>query len=236
MRKLQEEDPQLKVEWNEQLREIHLRLMGEIQLEVLRQIMKTRFGLDVEFGEGSIVYRETITEPVEGIGHYEPLRHYAEVHVRLDPLPRGEGIVVADECPRDMLSGNWRRSILSVLRETRHRGVLTGSLLTDVKISLTAGRGHLKHTEGGDFREAARRAVRQALKKAECIVLEPYYEFTLKLSSEVLSRALYDLETRSAEVEVEDLGEGMMLIRGKGPVRKLMNYQAEVSAYTRGKR
>ena len=235
MQQLASEDPQLMITSDPEAHVIRLSIMGEMQKDVVQKKIYERTGIRVGFSEGRVVFAETVAESVDGAGHFEPLRHYAEVHVRLDPLPRGEGIVVADECPRDMLSANWRRSILSVLRETRHCGVLTGSLLTDVKISLTAGRGHLKHTEGGDFREAARRAVRQALKKAECIVLEPYYEFTLRLSSEVLSRALYDLETRSATVEVEDLGEGIMLIHGRGPVRKLMNYQAEVSAYTRGK-
>ncbi len=235
MQQLASEDPQLEIWSDPEAHVIRLSIMGEMQKDVVQKKIFERTGIRVGFSEGRVLFAETVAESMEGAGHFEPLRHYAEVHVRLDPLERGAGIVVADECPNDMLSGNWRRSILSVLRDSRHRGVLTGSPLTDVKITLIAGRGHLKHTEGGDFREAARRAVRQALKKAECIVLEPYYEFTLKVSSEVLSRALYDLETRSASVEVEDLGEGIMLIRGKGPVRKLMNYQAEVSAYTRGK-
>ncbi|MBE6129134.1 MAG: GTP-binding protein [Erysipelotrichaceae bacterium] len=235
MQQLASEDPQLEIVSDPEAHVIRLSIMGEMQKDVVQKKIYEASGIRVGFTEGRVLFAETVAESMEGAGHFEPLRHYAEVHVRLDPLPRGQGIVVADECPNDMLSANWRRSILSVLRETRHRGVLTGSPLTDVRISLTAGRGHLKHTEGGDFREAARRAVRQALKKAECIVLEPYYDFTLKVSSDVLSRALYDLETRSADVEMEDLGEGMMLIRGRGPVRKLMNYQAEVSAYTRGK-
>lgn len=235
MQQLASEDPQLMITSDPEAHVIRLSIMGEMQKDVVQKKIFERTGIRVGFSEGRVLFAETVAESMEGAGHFEPLRHYAEVHVRLDPLPRGSGIVIADECPNDMLSGNWRRSILAVLRDSRHRGVLTGSLLTDTKITLIAGRGHLKHTEGGDFREAARRAVRQGLKKARCLVLEPYYEFTLKVPAEVLSRALYDLETRSARVEVEDNGDGTMLIRGRGPVRRLANYQAEVSAYTRGK-
>ena len=167
--------------WNERLREIHIQLMGEVQLEILQALAAQRFGLAITFGPGGIVYRETIAAPVEGVGHYEPLRHYAEVHLLLEPLPRGSGLELAAACPQDMLDGNWQRLVLTHLAEKPHLGVLTGSPITDVRITLVAGRAHLKHTEGGDFRQATYRAVRQGLMEAESILLEPWYDFRLEL-------------------------------------------------------
>ena len=234
-RKLADEDPQLHISANEETGKISLSIMGEMQMEVLQKKIFDRTGLHVGFTTGGIIFKETIVDITEGAGHFEPLRHYAEVHVRLEPLDRGSGIEAVSECGTDMLSSSWQRSILSVLAHRRHRGVLTGSQLTDVKIILTAGKGHIKHTEGGDFRQASVRAVRQALMKTECLLLEPYYSFSLSLPSEVLSRALFDLETRKADVEIHDDGSGDMTITGRGPVRTLMNYQSEVTAYTRGK-
>ena len=231
-RQLAEEDPMLEIESDTIAKTIRVRIMGDMQMEVLQKKIEDRCGIHVTFGTGSILYRETITEPVDGAGHFEPLRHYAEVHVRLEPLARGSGIEVISECPTDELSANWQRSILNAL-SSRHRGVLTGFPLTDVRIVLTAGKGHLKHTEGQDFRQAARRAVRQALMKGNSVVLEPYAAFTLYVPSASLSRALYDLDTREASVNVEEDGDRMK-ITGRGPLRTLMNYQKEVLAYTRG--
>ena len=234
IRRLADEDPQLHITSETDNGKIRVSIMGEMQMEVLQKRIFELSGLHVGFSAGGIIYRETILEETEGAGHFEPLRHYAEVHVRLEPLERGSGIEVVSECSSDVLSASWQRSILSILERSRHRGVLTGSLLDDVRIVLTAGKGHLKHTEGGDFRQAARRAVRQALMKTECVLLEPYYSFTLTVPSAVLSRALYDLETKGARVEISDQSDDTMVIRGRGPVRTLMNYQMEVTAYTRG--
>ena len=234
-RELASEDPQLEISVDEKTKNISVQIMGEMQMEVLRKKIQDRCGITVGFSTGSIVYEETIQSPVDGAGHFEPLRHYAEVHVRLEPLERGSGIQVVSACSSDMLSPAWQRSILSALSRKRHRGVLTGSFLTDVKIILTAGRGHIKHTEGGDFRQAACRAVRQALMKADNVILEPFYQFELELPSDSLSRALYDLEMRKAKVEVSDCGNGDMRITGRGPVRTLTNYQSEVTAYTKGR-
>ncbi len=234
VRALAAEDPQLNIHIDPDTNEINIGLMGDMQMEILARRIMDRCGIPVSFDEGEIFCYETIAEPVNGAGHFEPLRHYAEVHVRLEPLPEGSGIEVDSEVSGDVLSSAWQRTILAALAGSEHYGVLTGSPLTDVRIVLTAGRGHLKHTEGGDFREAALRAVRQALKKAECILLEPYYRFVLTLPREYLSRALYELETRHAETAVEDAGDETMIIRGTGPVRLLMNYQREVITYTRG--
>ena len=181
LRQLEEEDPQLRVVWNEALGEIHLQLMGEVQLEVLTRLIRERFGTEVSFGAGNIVYRETITGPVEGVGHFEPLRHYAEVHLLLEPGERGSGLRITSACTTDQLDLNWQRLIFTHLMEKRHRGVLTGSPITDVKITLVAGRAHVKHTEGGDFRQATYRAVRQGLMQADSLLLEPHYDFTLEL-------------------------------------------------------
>ena len=179
LRILEEEDPMLKIVWNEELGEIHAKLMGAVQIEILKSLIKDRFGVDVEFDTGNIVYKETIQNTVEGVGHFEPLRHYAEVHLKMEPGERGSGIVIGTDCSEDMLDKNWQRLILTHLLEKEHRGVLTGSVITDMKITLTAGRAHLKHTEGGDFRQATYRAVRQGLMQAESMLLEPYYDFQL---------------------------------------------------------
>ncbi len=177
LRILEEEDPMLKIVWNEELGEIHAKLMGAVQIEILKSLIKDRFGVEVEFDTGNIVYKETIQNTVEGVGHFEPLRHYAEVHLKMEPGERGSGIVIGTDCSEDMLDKNWQRLILTHLLEKEHRGVLTGSVITDMKITLTAGRAHLKHTEGGDFRQATYRAVRQGLMQAESVLLEPYYDF-----------------------------------------------------------
>ena len=186
LRQLEEEIPELQILWNEQLGEIHAQVMGEVQIEILKQMILERFGIEVEFGSGNIVYKETIKEPVEGIGHFEPLRHYAEVHLLLEPLERGAGLVFAADCSEDILDRNWQRLILTHLEEKHHLGVLTGSEITDMKITLIAGRAHLKHTEGGDFRQATYRAVRQGLRKAESILLEPVYEYSLEVPQDTV--------------------------------------------------
>ena len=231
---LANEDPSLQIEMNENTHQISLRLMGDIQMEVLQKRIETLSGISVGFGLDQVLYKETIKEPVIGMGHFEPLRHYAEVHLRLEPLARGKGLQFEADLSSDDLALNWQRLILTHLKEKRHRGVLTGSPITDMKITLIAGKSHLKHTEGGDFRQATYQAVRQGLKMAESILLEPYYRFTLQVPSSRLSKALFDLESRQAEVKIEDLGNETMEICGKGPVRTLMNYQNEVMAYTRG--
>ena len=232
-RELSEEDPTLSVAVDEETGAIRISIMGEMQKEILQHRIKDRTGLSVDFGTGRIIYHETIREAVHGAGHFEPLRHYAEVHVRLEPGERNSGIEVFSEVSTDELPMHWQNAILSALRTIPHRGVLTGSLLTDVRIILTAGKGHLKHTEGGDFRNAARRAVRQALMKADSYLLEPFASFELQIAPEYVSHALYDLETRGASVSVEENGSTVR-ISGSGPQRTLMNYQAELTAYTRG--
>ena len=235
MRKLQEEDPQLKVEWNEQLREIHLRLMGEIQLEVLRQMMKSRFDLDVEFGEGSIVYRETITEPVEGIGHYEPLRHYAEVRLLLEPGVPGSGLVFDSMCSTNDLDLNWQRLIFTHLAEKEHVGVLTGAPITDIRITLLAGRAHLKHTEGGDFRQATYRAVRQGLKRARSRLLEPWYAFKIEVPTENMGRVIADIQRMNGDFEPGESVGDMSVLTGSAPVARMKDYQKELTGFTRGR-
>ena len=234
LRQLEEEDPQLRLVWNEQLRELHIQLMGEIQLEVLRRLARERFGLEVSFGPGSIVYRETIAAPVEGVGHYEPLRHYAEVHLLLEPLPRGSGLRFASACPEDVLEGRWQRLILTHLMEKTHLGVLTGSPITDLSITLTAGRAHEKHTEGGDFRQATYRAVRQGLMEAESVLLEPWYDFRLELPGEYVGRAMSDLQRMGGEVDPPETQGTETVLTGSAPVAGLGDYAREVTAYTRG--
>ncbi|MGM9940606.1 MAG: NYN domain-containing protein [Bulleidia sp.] len=229
------QDPQLEISTDERTGQISVSIMGKMQMEVLQKKICDLSGITVGFTTGKIVYHETIAGPVDGAGHFEPLRHYAEVHVRLEPLKRGSGIVVTSECSTDVLSASWQRSILSALQRKHHRGVLTGSFLSDVKIVLTAGKGHIKHTMGGDFRQAACRAVRQALMKSESVLLEPYYQFELIVPAESLSRALFDLENRQCTVEVAQNDDGTMCITGKGPVRTMVNYQGEVSIYTKGR-
>ena len=234
-RQLMEEDPQLEITTDDRTKKIQVRIMGTMQMEVLQKKIYDRSGIQVGFGTGKIIYMETLAEPTEGKGHFEPLRHYAEVHLHMEPGERGSGIVIDSACSTDVLSTGWQRSILSALERKHHRGVLTGYPLTDVHITLVTGRGHLKHTVGGDFRQAACRAVRQGLKKAECILLEPYYSFKLEVPAESLSRALFEMSERHAEVLVDDPGTGMMIITGKGPVRTLVNYQNDVIAYTKGR-
>ena len=235
LRQLEEEDPQLRVVWSEALGEIHLQLMGEVQLEVLTRLIRERFGTEVTFGAGSIVYRETITGPVEGVGHFEPLRHYAEVHLLLEPGPRGSGLRIASACPTDQLDLNWQRLIFTHLLEKRHRGVLTGSPVTDIRITLVAGRAHVKHTEGGDFRQATYRAVRQGLMQADSLLLEPHYDFTLELPPDCIGRAMNDLQTMGGSVEGPEQEGELSILTGHAPVAGLRDYWREVTAYTRGR-
>ncbi|HIR84519.1 MAG TPA: TetM/TetW/TetO/TetS family tetracycline resistance ribosomal protection protein [Candidatus Galloscillospira excrementavium] len=235
LRELAEEDPQLHIAWNSQLREIRVQLMGQVQLEVLRRRILERFGLAVEFDAGGIVYKETIAGAVEGVGHYEPLRHYAEVHLLLEPLPRGRGLEFAAACSEDALNGAWQRLILTHLAEKEHLGVLTGSPITDIKITLVAGRGHEKHTEGGDFRQATYRAVRQGLMEAESILLEPWYDFRLEVPADCVGRAMTDLQRLGGDTaQPETVGEEVLLT-GAAPAAGLGDYAREVAAYTRGR-
>ena len=230
-----DEDPMLRIVWNEQLKEIHVQLMGEIQLEVLKSLIHDRFGLEVQFDEGSIAYKETIEAPVEGVGHYEPLRHYAEVHLLLEPAERGTGLHFAADCRKDDLDINWQRLILTHLEEKAHIGVLTGSPITDMRITVVAGKAHIKHTEGGDFRQATYRAVRQGLRSAKSVLLEPWYEFRLTIPQECTGRAMTDLQRMNGEVDPpESTGEDTVFT-GSAPVSELRGYQAEVISYTRGK-
>ena len=235
LRQLAQEDPQLRPEWEEQKREIRVRLMGEIQREILQSVAMERFGLAIGFEEGSILYKETIAAPVEGIGHYEPLRHYAEVHLLMEPLPPGSGLQFACGCPTDQLELNWQRLILTHLAEKTHKGVLTGAPITDMKITLIAGRAHPKHTEGGDFREATYRAVRQGLRMAKSILLEPQCRFTLTVPTEQLGRALNDLQQREAETEPPELLPETATLRGTAALSMLRDYPAEVVRYTHGR-
>ena len=235
LHRLEEEEPQLHVVWNETLGEIHVQLMGEIQLEVLRSLLAERFGLNVEFGPGGILYKETITEPMEGVGHYEPLRHYAEVHVLLEPLPRGSGMQFATDCREEVLDKNWQRLVLTHLEEKQHIGVLIGAPLTDVKITLIAGRAHLKHTEGGDFRQATYRAVRQGLMLAKSRLLEPWYAFRLEVPVENLGRAMTDIQRMEGSFEPPESGEEAAVLTGFAPVATMRSYPMEVVGYTRGR-
>ena len=235
LHRLEEEEPQLHVVWNEALGEIHVQLMGEIQLEVLRSLLAERFGLEVEFGPGGILYKETITEPMEGVGHYEPLRHYAEVHLKLEPLPRGSGMQFAANCREEVLDKNWQRLVLTHLEEKQHLGVLTGSPLTDVKITLIAGRAHLKHTEGGDFRQATYRAVRQGLMLAKSQLLEPWYAFRLEVPAENIGRAMSDIQRMEGTFDPPESGEETAVLTGFAPVSTMRSYPMEVVSYTRGR-
>ena len=234
LRVLEQEDPQLKITWNENLQEIFVQLMGEVQLEVLSQILQQRFDLKVQFGPGSILYKETILEPVEGIGHFEPLRHYAEVHLLLEPGAPGSGVQLAARCDFDKLDRNWQRLILTHLAEKEHLGVLTGSPITDIKITLVAGKAHLKHTEGGDFRQATYRAVRQGLMKAKCQLLEPFYDFQLEVPAENIGRAMADLQRMNGSFEPPRTENGRAVLSGSAPVAGLRLYSKEVAAYTKG--
>ena len=235
LHRLEEEEPQLHVVWNETLGEIHVQLMGEIQLEVLRSLLAERFGLTVEFGPGGILYKETITEPMEGVGHYEPLRHYAEVHLKLEPLPRGSGMQFAADCREEVLDKNWQRLVLTHLEEKQHLGVLIGAPLTDVKITLIAGRAHLKHTEGGDFRQATYRAVRQGLMLAKSQLLEPWYAFRLEVPAENIGRAMSDIQRMEGTFDPPESGEETAVLTGFAPVSTMRSYPMEVVSYTRGR-
>lgn len=234
LRILEEEDPQLHVAWNEQLQEIQMQLMGEVQTEILKNIISERFGFDVEFGQGSIAYKETIAEPVYGAGHFEPLRHYAEVHLLMEPAKRGSGLTLDTACSSDELDTNWQRLILTHLAEKEHIGVLTGSPLTDMKITLTAGRAHLKHTEGGDFRQATYRALRQGLRKARSVLLEPWYEFRLEVPQEATGRAISDIQRMSGSISEPDHMGDTVVLTGKAPVSEMKDYAVDVASYTKG--
>ena len=234
LRRLEEEDPQLHLLWDHQLREIRVQLMGAVQMEILQKLIQNRFDLSVSFDEGNIVYKETIAAPVEGVGHYEPLRHYAEVHLLLEPGEPGSGIVLDTMCSEDVLARNWQRLIFTHLQEAVQPGVLTGSPVTDLRITIVSGKAHLKHTEGGDFRQATYRAVRQGLRKAQSVLLEPWYSFRLEVPANFVGRAMTDLERMHAVISAPEVEEAKAVISGAGPVRLLRGYTAEVTAYTRG--
>ncbi len=237
LRQLEEEEPLLHIVWREELQEIHAQLMGEVQLEVFQVLVKERFGVEIAFGPGSIVYKETILEPVEGVGHFEPLRHYAEVHLLLEPLEAGSGLIFDTDCSEDILDRNWQRLVLTHLEERAHPGVLTGSEITDMKITLVNGRAHLKHTEGGDFRQATYRAVRQGLKMAKSCLLEPMYEYSLELPTELVGRAMTDIQKRFGSVSAPELvGENgsRAILTGTAPVATMQGYPIEVTAYSKG--
>lgn len=235
LRILEEEDPQLCVEWNERLGQISLRLMGEVQLEILTRLMAQRFGMEISFGAGSIVYLETIDAPTEGVGHFEPLRHYAEVHLLLEPLERGSGIQLATQCSEDVLDRNWQRLILTHLAEKQHLGVLTGSPITDIRITLLTGKAHLKHTEGGDFRQATYRAVRQGLMCAQSILLEPWYSLRLEIPAECVGRAMADVQRMGGTFEGPEQAGGLAVLTGSVPVSEMGGYWTQVAAYTQGR-
>lgn len=234
LRLLEEEDPQLHVVWEEEAREIKVRLMGPMQLDILRERLLGRFGLQVDFDEGSILYKETIAAPVEGVGHYEPLRHYAEVHLLLSPLPRGSGLEFVSECPTDELDLNWQRLILTHLSEKTHRGVLTGSPITDMRIAVASGRAHPKHTEGGDFRQATYRAVRQGLMSAESVLLEPWYSVELRAPNVLVGRAITDLQHMGGRFDTPVSEGAESVLRGAAPAAGIKDYQQTLTAYTRG--
>lgn len=234
LRLIEEEEPELHIVWDEELQEIQAQLMGEVQIEILQSMIQSRFGVEIAFGAGRIVYKETITDTVEGVGHFEPLRHYAEVHLLLEPGEPGSGLQFGTDCSEDMLAKNWQRLILTHLEEKEHRGVLTGAAITDMKITVIAGRAHNKHTEGGDFREATYRAVRQGLKEAESVLLEPYYAFQLELPENMVGRAMTDVEKMHGNCEISQTNGGISVLTGSAPVITMRNYQKEVMAYTKG--
>ena len=235
LRQLEEEEPLLHIVWNEKLGEIYAQLMGEVQIEVLKSLIWERFHVRVEFGVGNIVYKETIRQPVEGVGHFEPLRHYAEVHLLLEPAESGSGLHFSTNCSQDELDLNWQRLILTHLEEKEHCGVLTGSAITDMHITLIAGRAHQKHTEGGDFRQATYRAVRQGLKKAENVLLEPYYSYRLEVPSDMVGRAMTDIQRMNGTFDSPMLNEDMAILIGSAPVVTMRDYQTEVISYTKGR-
>lgn len=234
LRQIEEEEPELHIFWNEQLQEIQAQIMGEVQIEILQRLIKDRFDIDVTFGEGRIVYKETIANLVEGVGHFEPLRHYAEVHLLLEPGELGSGVQFETQCSEDLLARNWQRLVLTHLQEKEHKGVLTGSVITDMKITLVAGKAHNKHTEGGDFREATYRAVRQGLKEAESVLLEPYYSFQLELPEHMVGRAMTDIEKMFGTSEISQTNGETTILIGSAPVATMRNYQKEVTSYTKG--
>ena len=232
---LDQEDPQLHIVWNERTREISVQLMGRVQAEIFRSLVKERFDTDITLDTGRIMYRETIKDTVEGVGHFEPLRHYAEVHLLLEPLPRGSGIELSSSCPEDELDRNWQRLILTHLAEKQHIGVLTGSPVTDIRFTLAAGRAHIKHTEGGDFRQATYRAVRQGLMQAESVLLEPWYSFVLEVPAEQIGRAISDVRAMNGEIDSPEDAGGMMRLEGAAPVAGMNEYMQELLAYTHGR-
>lgn len=254
LRQLEEEEPELHIVWNEKLKEIQVQMMGEVQTEILKSLIKERYDVEVEFGAGNIVYKETVEDTVEGVGHFEPLRHYAEVHLLLEPGDRGSGLVFAADCSEDVLDKNWQRLVLTHLEEREHIGVLTGSVITDMKITLVSGRAHLKHTEGGDFRQATYRAVRQGLMQAKSVLLEPYYDFVLEIPEGAVGRAMMDIERMHGTISydayeqeqatgtsaeagngmAENSAAGMRRLTGSAPVSAMQNYQREVITYTKG--
>jgi ribosomal protection tetracycline resistance protein len=234
LKELEEEDPELHIVWNEHLQEIQVKIMGEVQLEILQSIIKERFNAEVSFDSGTILYKETIEDLVEGVGHYEPLKHYAEVHLILEAGPLGSGLQFFNKCSDDALDKNWQRLIMTHLQEKTHRGVLTGSPITDMKITLVAGRAHKKHTEGGDFREATYRAIRQGLKEAKSVLLEPYYEFQLELPEKMVGRAMMDIERMNGSCELSETNGEIAILTGSAPVINMKNYQKDLIAYTRG--
>lgn len=235
LKKLEEEESELNVTWNEQTKEIQLSIMGNVQLEVLKKLILSRFNLEVDFTHGSIIYKETINNPVEGVGHYEPLRHYAEVHLRMEPGKRGTGLVFETDCSEEILAKNWQNLVLTHLKEKTHRGVLTGSPITDMKITLVSGRAHLKHTEGGDFRQATYRAVRQGLMQAESVLLEPWYDFTVTLPTLSVGHLMTDITKMGGRISAPEMLNGeLSVVRGSAPISGMHGYDTELSAYTKG--
>ena len=232
---LDQEDPQLHIVWNERTREISVQLMGRVQAEIFRSLVKERFDTDITLDTGRIMYRETIKDTVEGVGHFEPLRHYDEVHLLLEPLPRGSGIELSSSCPEDELDRSWQRLILTHLAEKQHIGVLTGSPVTDIRFTLAAGRAHIKHTEGGDFRQATYRAVRQGLMQAESVLLEPWYSFVLEVPAEQIGLAISDVRAMNGEIDSPEDAGGMMRLKGAAPVAGMNEYMQELLAYTHGR-
>ena len=232
---LDEEDPQLHVVWNEQLNEIHIQIMGEVQIEVLKNLISDRFHVAVAFGAGNIIYKETIVEPVVGIGHFEPLRHYAEVHLLMEPLERGSGLEFVSRCSEDILDKNWQRLILTHLEEKKHIGVLMGAEITDMRISLISGRAHQKHTEGGDFRQATYRAVRNGMKKSKSILLEPFYAFRIEVPQELIGRVMSDIQQRNGKFESPCIENGVAVLQGTAPVVCMRDYQLEINSFSHGK-
>ncbi len=235
LKQLEEEDPQLHIDWNEPLQEIHFRIMGEVQLEVLKRLIAKRFGMEVSFSYTSIAYKETISEKVIGVGHYEPLRHYAEVHLLLEPLPTGSGLVFETKCSEDVLDKNWQRLIMTHLQEKEHVGVLTGAPITDMKITLVAGRGHQKHTVGGDFRQATYRAIRQGLRSTKSVLLEPWVRFKLEVPSDCIGRAMSDIQQMGGTFDAPETRGETSLLTGCVPAVKIRNYQQELIGFTKGR-